>query len=57
MRMEIENGKIVEIYPVFVGDECEACSSGGEHKFVFRWDGHQFVLDDVVDVPPENITP
>jgi hypothetical protein len=52
VRWEIEDGRFVEIYPVYKGDECEACSEGGQRKFVFRWDGHQLVLDRIVDIPP-----
>ena len=53
IRLGIEGGHLVEQYPVYKGDECEACSEGGERKFVFRWDGHQLVLDNIVDTPPE----
>jgi hypothetical protein len=53
VRLEIENGRFVETYPVYKGDECEACSSGGLRKFVFRWNGHEFVLDDIINVPPD----
>ena len=53
VRWDIENGRFVEIYPVYKGDECEACSEGGERKFVFCWDGNQFALDNIVDTPPE----
>ena len=28
-----------------------ACSEG-ERKFVYKWNGHRFVLDDIIDVPP-----
>jgi hypothetical protein len=52
-RWDIQNGRFVEIYPVYKEGECEACSSGGERKFVFRWDGHQFVLNDIIDIPPD----
>jgi hypothetical protein len=44
---------IAPVYPVYKGDECEACSSGGQRKFVFRWNGHEFVLDDIINVPPD----
>jgi hypothetical protein len=53
VRWEIEDGRFVEIYPVYKRDECEACSEGGQRKFVFRWDGHQLVLDSIVDIPQE----
>ncbi len=53
VRLSIENGRFVETYPVYTGDECEACSSGGQRKFVFRWNGHEFALDDIINVPPD----
>jgi hypothetical protein len=54
LRLEIQNGRLVEIFPVYASEqECNACSSGGERKFVYRWDGHQFTLDDIMDTPPE----
>jgi hypothetical protein len=53
LRMDIEDGRFVERYPVYKANECEACSSGGERKLVFRWDGHQFVLDDIIDISPD----
>ncbi len=54
VRWDIENGRFVETYPVYKSDdECEACSSGGQRKFVFRWNGHKFVLDDIISVPPD----
>ena len=54
IRLGIENGRFVETYPVYKGDECEACSSGGQRKFVFRWNGHGFVLDDIINVPQDH---
>jgi hypothetical protein len=53
VRLDIENGRFVEVYPVYKADECEACSSGGQRKLVFRWNGHEFVLDDIINIPPE----
>ncbi|MFZ0773353.1 MAG: hypothetical protein WCA49_09660 [Candidatus Sulfotelmatobacter sp.] len=52
MSLAVEDGKLVEVYPVYKDNkECEACSSGGQRKFIFRWDRSQFVLENVVDVP------
>lgn len=52
MSLAIVNGKLVEVYPVYADEkECEACSSRGQRRFFFRWEGHQFVLDDVIDIP------
>lgn len=53
VRLDVEDGHFIETHPVYKGKECEACSEGGQRKFVFRWDGHQFVLDDIMDVPPD----
>lgn len=53
VRLGIESGHFVETYPVYKEGECEACSSGGLRKFVFRWNGHAFVLDDIINVPPK----
>ena len=55
LRLEIQTGRLVEIFPVYATErECNACSSGGERKFVYRWDGHQFTLDDIIDAPEES---
>ena len=53
VRLAIEDGRLVEVFPVYKGDECEACSEGGQRKFVFRWNGQQFVLDDIINLPPD----
>jgi hypothetical protein len=54
MRLQIKNGRLLEVFPVYTKEDgCNACSSGGTREFVYRWDGHQFVLDDIIDVPPE----
>ncbi len=54
MSLVVENGKLAEVYPVYANEkECQACSSGGQRQFIFHWDGSQFVLENVVDVPPE----
>ena len=54
LRLEIKKGRLVEIFPLYANDnECNACSSGGEREFFYRWDGHQFTLDDIMDTPPE----
>lgn len=54
LRLEIKNGHLVEIFPVYANEnECNACASGGERDFVYRWDGHRFVLDDIIDISPD----
>jgi len=52
MSLSVQNGKLVEGYPVYADEkECEACSSGGQRQFIFHWDGSRFVLEKVVDLP------
>lgn len=52
MSLAVQNGNLVEAYPVYKDEkECEACSSGGDRHFIFRWNGSRFVLENVVDVP------
>jgi hypothetical protein len=53
LSLEIKDGRLLEIFPVYEDSDCNACSSGGKRQFVYRWDGQQFVLDDIIDVPPE----
>ncbi len=45
-RLNPENGKIVAAYETLDPNGC----SDGERHFVYSWDGHQFALDDVVEV-------
>jgi hypothetical protein len=53
MRLETGSGQLVEIYPIYPNEQaCNSCSEG-ERRFVYRWDGQRFVLDDIIDVPPE----
>ncbi len=53
IRLEISGGKLAEVYPVYPDEKsCNSCSEG-ERRFRFRWNGQQFVLDDIIDVPPE----
>lgn len=52
MSLLVQNGNLVEVYPVYKDEKaCEACSSGGQRFFIFHWDGSRFVLDKVTDVP------
>ena len=52
LGLEIAFGRLVEVYPVYKEDDANCCPEGGERRFVYRWDGHQFALDDIIDVPP-----
>jgi hypothetical protein len=53
LSLEIENGRLVEIFPVYTSGEPNCCAEGGKRRFVYRWNGQAFVLDDIIDVPPE----
>jgi hypothetical protein len=37
--LTIENGRLVESFPVYRGEECEACASGGRRRLI-EWDDH-----------------
>jgi len=53
MKLEISEGRLVETYPTYPNQQaCNSCSEG-ERRFIFRWDGHKFVLDDMIEVPPD----
>jgi hypothetical protein len=53
MRLDITRGQLMEIYPTYPNEHaCNNCSEG-ERRFVYSWDGHQFALGDIIDVPPE----
>lgn len=54
LGLQIASGRLVEVYPVYKEDDANCCPEGGERRFVYRWDGHQFALDDIIDVPPSN---
>ena len=49
----IENGRMIKKFPIFKETDPGCCATGGVREFVYRWDGHQLVLDDVVDVPEQ----
>jgi hypothetical protein len=52
MKLDISNGQLVEHFPTYPNEQaCNNCSEG-ERKFVYKWNGHRFVLDDIIDVPP-----
>jgi hypothetical protein len=52
MVVEIKNSQLHEVYAIYTGAEANCCPEGGERRFIYRWDGHRFVLDDMIDVPP-----
>ena len=53
MVLEIDEGKLSEKYGVYTSSDANCCPAGGERRFVYRWDGQKFVLDDMIDTPPE----
>jgi hypothetical protein len=51
IRLEIQDGRLVEIYPTYPDEKaCNNCSEG-ERRFIYRWDGQHFALDDIIGVP------
>jgi len=52
MVIEIRDGRFNEVYGIYNGSEASCCPEGGERHFIYRWDGHRFALDDIIDVPP-----
>jgi hypothetical protein len=52
-RISIEDGRLVKSYGIFKEKDAGCCATGGTRKFLYRWDGHQFALDDIIDLPPE----
>ena len=57
MTVAIENGRMIEKCPIFKETDGGCCATGGSREFIYRWDGSQLVLDDVVDVPQEAAKP
>lgn len=53
MVIAIKDGRLLETFGIYKDDDANCCPSGGERDFVYRWDGHRFVLDDIIDLPPE----
>ncbi len=52
MIVEIKDGRLHEVYGIYNGSEPNCCPEGGERRFIYRWDGHRFALDDMIDLPP-----
>jgi hypothetical protein len=52
MVIEIKDGRLHEVYAIYTGTEANCCPEGGERRFIYRWDGHRFALDDMIDLPP-----
>ncbi len=54
MTVAIENGRLIEKFPIFKETDPGCCASGGTREFIYRWKPGQFVLEDIVDLatPP-----
>jgi hypothetical protein len=52
MVIEIKDGRLHQVYAIYTGTEANCCPEGGERRFIYRWDGHRFTLDDMIDIPP-----
>ena len=52
MIVEIKDGRLNEVYALYINGEASCCSEGGQRRFIYRWNGHRFALDDMIDVPP-----
>jgi hypothetical protein len=53
MSLEIKDGRLHEVYGIYKDADPNCCATGGERRFIYRWDGHRFALDDIIDVPAE----
>ncbi len=53
LNLTVEEGRLVELYPVYAEGDANCCPSAGVRKFVYRWEGEAFVLEQVRDLPPE----
>jgi hypothetical protein len=51
MVIEIKDGRLHQVYLIYTGTEANCCPEGGERRFIYRWDGHRFTLDDMIDSP------
>jgi hypothetical protein len=57
MNVKIREGRLVQMFPVYASEEaCNNCAEG-ERDLVYRWDGHRFALDDIIEVPPQKSAP
>jgi hypothetical protein len=54
LQLTIKDGRLIELFPIYSGGEANCCPEGGERNFIFRWNGHKFVIDDIIDVPHAN---
>lgn len=59
MGVAIENGRLIEKFPIFKDTDPDCCASGGTREFIYRWRSDRLVLDDIVDLatPPASKPP
>jgi hypothetical protein len=53
MVVAIKDGRFIESFGIYKNADPNCCPAGGERHFIYRWDGHRFVVDDIIDVPAE----
>jgi len=51
MEVLIEKKRLILEYPVYKEADASCCATGGTRHFIYRWNGHLLVLEDVVDIP------
>jgi len=51
LQLRIEKGRLLKVFPIYSGGEANCCPEGGERHFIYRWDGHKFLIDDIIDIP------
>ena len=49
--LQIHNGYLHQVLPIYNEGNANCCPNGGERHFVFRWNNQKFALQDVFDVP------
>lgn len=57
MTVAIDKGRMIERFPIFKETDGGCCASGGFREFIYRWDGSQLALTDVVDVTKQAAQP
>jgi len=59
MTVAIENGRLIEKFPIFKETDPGCCASAGTREFIYRWKPDQFVLENIVDLatPPPALPP
>ncbi len=57
MTVAMDKGRMIERFPIFKETDGGCCASGGFREFMYRWDGSQLVLTNVVDAPKQAAQP